>query len=149
MDIVFERFTIRKAEGRVDYRWSGDDTRDFWRECMAADAQSTLDALRGTPEHALDECDRADLLTARLFTCEEAGDSEGMRTLARQIIAEQDARVSFEEEYAVYLLGFHGEEGDMPALMQLLLRPETDPLTARNICDAMERIHERAKEAAP
>ena len=145
MDVIFERFSIRKVEGRVNYRWSGDDTLDFWRECMAANAQSTLKALHGTPEDALGEYDRASLLTARLFAREEADDPEGVRTLARQIIAGNDARASFEEEYAVYLLGFHGEEGDMPRLMQLLHRPGIDPLAARNLCDAIERIQERRR----
>lgn len=148
MDVIFERFSIRKVEGRVDYRWSGDDTLDFWRECMATDAQSTLKALKGTPEDSLDEYDRASLLTARLFACDEASDPEGIRTLARQIIAGNDARASFEEEYAVYLLGFHGEESDILPLMQLLHRPGTDPLAARNLCDAIERIMERRRDHA-
>lgn len=143
MDIVFERFTIRKVAGRVDYHWTGDTSRDFWRESMTTDTKSTLEALHGTPEHALDECDRASLLIARLFTCEEAGDLDGVRALARQIIAGKDERMSFEEEYAVYLLGFHGDQSDLSALTQLLFCPETDPLAAHNTRDAIERILER------
>ena len=143
MDVIFERFSIRKVTGRVDYRWTGDASRDFWRESMTMDTKSTLERLKNTPDHALDECDRAGLMIARLFTCEEASDFDGLRALARQIIAGKDARVSFEEEYAVYMLGFCGDESDLPALTQLLLRPETDPLAARNVRDAIERIVER------
>ena len=144
MDILFERFTIRRLTGRVNYRCTGDPTHDFWRAAMADDAQSTLAALSNKPMHTLDEESRADLLIAQLFTCEEARDADGVRTLARQILSRKGRRVLFEEEYAIYLLGFHGDESDLPSLTQLLLRPETDPLALRNIRDAIERIAERS-----
>ena len=145
MDIVFEHFSIRKMTGRVDYRWTEDISRDYWHESMAADARSALEALSAAPEHTLAEYDRESLLTARLFTCAETGDLDGVRTLARQIVAGTDERASFAAEYAVYLLGFHGDAGDLPTLTQLLFRPDAESLTTRNTRDAIERILERGQ----
>ena len=145
MDIVFEHFSIRKMTGRVDYRWTEDISRDYWHESMAADARSALEALSAVSEHALAEYDRESLLTARLFTCAETGDLDGVRTLARQIVAGTDGHASFAAEYAVYLLGFHGDAGGLPALTQLLFRPDAELLTTRNTRDAIERILERGQ----
>lgn len=161
IDLVFERFSIRLAGGRVDYRPLDIDegiiaaNRDRrYRACIAelADRLASphpyddMDAARytalGLREDDLDEYHALSLyITAQDKTAEEVA------AHARQVLALGLTRAGA-PAYAAYLLGKYGNAEDLPHLTELYLtlRPWR-VLPRRIVLDAMERIHEREASA--
>lgn len=162
IDLIFERFTIRLAGGRMDYRPLDIDdniiaaNRDRrFRTCIAELAErlasphpyDDLDAARyaalGLRDDDLDEYHAFSLyVTAQEKTAEE------IAAHARQVLALGLDRAGA-PAYAAHLLGYHGTVEDLPCLTELYLALRPWRVNSRRIVlDAMERIAERAKEAA-
>lgn len=143
MDIVFERFTIRRLYGRVDYRCDMDAGRSFWYEAMQSDVHSALRRLSGVREDEMDESDRIDWLMGRMFTYEQEGNVAGMLPLAREAITVRPGALWPADAYAARLLGFHGDSSDLPALVRRCFDPDIDGFAMLETKDAIERIRER------
>ena len=143
LDIVFERFTIRKQEGRVDYRCDWDANWDFWENPMNSYGQYLREDRDDEDVAGMDDYDLNDVMCCRLYKRHRAGRMPEALTLAREIVRTYQGRLYHAESYAAYLLGLHGDEADLPALTRLYLYPELDALSRQNMLDAMERIHER------
>lgn len=143
LDVIFERFSIRKQEGRIHYDADFDETRNFWWECMKAEASFTRQRLDGIAEHEMSANDLTDWLMCRLFEAEQAGDPELMRSAARQVLQTDSPDLWPADSYAIRLLGFHGDAGDIPALLERYLDPERGSFAMLETRDAIERIRER------
>ena len=148
LDVVFERFTLRKQEGRVDYRCDWDVNRDFWENPMNSYGQYLREDRDDEEVTGMDDYDLNDVMCCRLYKRHRAGYIPEALELAREIIRTYQGRLYHAESYAAYLLGLHGDESDLPALTKLYLCPELGALPKQNMLDAIERIHERAEEAA-
>lgn len=138
MDVVFERFTIRRQEGRVDYRCDWDPAVDEWHELMQ---QEILPAADDSPD--ADEYNRDCLRCAQLYRMQQSGDIPGLLALAREILAGDIDPFADPPYYAAHLLGYHGAARDLPALTRLYLHPELPAMPRQITLDAMERIAER------
>lgn len=137
LDVVFERFTIRKQEGRVDYRCDWDATIDDWQYRMKdvlRDADDSPDA---------DEYNRDCAQNARLYRLQMAEDYPVLAACARKILQGSCQPSCDAPTYAAHLLGYHGNAGDLPTLTRLYMTPELYPLARQAVLDAMERIQER------
>lgn len=146
MDIIFERFSVRRQEGRVDYRCDVDCERNYWEDVVRIDAAATRKRLSGLPENELDEDDRADLMMCRLFECEQSGDVASMLPLARRAVSKMPESLWPADTYAARLLGFHGDQSDLPALMKRYFDPDIDGYAQHATRDAIERILERTSK---
>lgn len=135
LDVVFQRFTIRREGGRVSYhpRVTRDEAYDF------ATSMGRLIAVLGE-EPVLR--DRITLLACDLFRAQQAGDADAIRSISRELIASRD--VYSWVDYAAYMLGHHGDESDLPALLAIHSDPECMLHLRREMQDAMERIMERS-----
>lgn len=146
MDIIFERFTIRRAHGRMDYHC---DEKECW-----FDWDTSMEALGGTipeanlrlPLDALNDMDRLDVLVYKLYLAQKAQDVPAMLTLARRILTDPLGLCWL--SYAATLLGHYGDSSDLPALMRLHLHPDAEPEQKQAALDAMERIAERRRTHA-
>ncbi len=148
MDVIFERFSIRKLEGRVHYDADFDEARNFWQECMQAEARFTHQRLDSIAEHDMSESDLTDWLMCRMFEAEQAGDPERMLSAARQTLQAKSPNLWPADSYAARLLGFHGNSGDIPALLERYLDPALGSFAMLETRDAIERIREREAETA-
>lgn len=138
MDIVFQRFTIRREGGRVSYkpRVTQDVTYDF-----ATGMTRLIALLDEGPELR----DRESLLVCDLFRAQQAGDVSAIRRIARALL--QLGNIFNWADYAAYMLGHHGDASDLPALMAVFADPECTLHLHREMQDAMERIMEREAAA--
>jgi len=84
------------------------------------------------------------VMCCRLYKRHRAGRIPEALELAREIIRTYQGRLYHAESYAAYLVGLHGDEGDLPALTKLYLCPELGVLPKQNMLDAIERIRERS-----
>lgn len=149
IDVVFARFSIRLEGGRVDYRLP-----DISDELLAANRARRIRQTHD--EHAaqlrlepaeLDDYDVDKYHASALWLTNQAGDAARTAAHAREVLALPLKKHSA-HEYAAYLLGLHGTADDLPALTQLLLTLRRWACESRRIAlDAIERIHEREKEA--
>ena len=137
MDIVFQRFTIRREGGRVSYkpRVTQDVQYDF-----ATGMTRLISLLDEDPELR----DRESLLACDLFRAQQAGDVSAIRRIARALL--QPGNIFNWADYAAYMLGHHGDVSDLPALMAVFADPECTLHLRREMQDAMERIMEREEE---
>lgn len=138
MDVVFQRFTIRREGGRVSYqpRVTQDVPYDF-----ATGMTRLIALLDEDPELR----DRASLLACDLFRAQQAGDASAIRCNARALL--QQRNIFNWADYAAYMLGHHGDASDLPALMAVCTDPECTLHLRREMLDAMERIMEREAAA--
>ena len=161
IDVIFARFCIRLEGGRVDYRPRDIDdsvvaaNRERRIRQTHAEAQSSLASdhpwdMDVDRYHALglDEDDLDEYHASGLWIAAQEKAPAEIAAHARKVLLlplhKFQART-----WAAYLLGLHGSAEDLPALTQLLLAlPPWFLLDKRVVLDAMERIHERAKEAA-
>ena len=139
MDIVFQRFTIRREGGRVSYRprVTQDVTYDF-----ATGMTRLIALLDEDPELR----DRESLLACDLFRAHQAGDVSAIRRIARALLQLRDI-FHWATNYAAYMLGHHGDASDLPALMAVCADPECPLHLRQEMQDAMERIMEREAAA--
>lgn len=137
MDVVFEYFSIRKQEGRVDYRCDWDVTADDWQYWMQEVMQDAND------NSDVDEYQRDCARFAALYRLHMAGDLPAVVALARETLRGVFTPVADSPYYAAYLLGLHGDESDLPALTRLYLSPQNHALAHSGVQDAIERIAER------
>ena len=148
IDVVFARFSIRLEGGRVDYRLP-----EINDEVLAANRARYIrrDFSYAQQEIAAGQANDYDLdkyHAAGLWIVHSEGTSAVTLCRARQTLQEPLNRF-LARTYAAYLLGLYGGEEDIPQLTQLLLRiPAYECYGRRIVLDAMERIHERTKEAA-
>lgn len=161
IDLVFERFSIRLADGRVDYRPLDIDegiiaaNRDRrYRACIAelADRLASprpyddMDEARYTALGLRDD-DLDEYHAFSLYTTAQDKAAEEVASHARQVLALGLTRTGA-RTYAASLLGKYGNAEDLPRLTQLLLAlPSWTCLKRRIVLDAMERIHEREASA--
>lgn len=138
LDVVFQRFTIRRESGRVSYRprSTRDESYDF------ATSMGRLIALLDE-EPALR--DRTSLLACDLFRAQQNGDEDAIRRIARELLTAGD--VFNWTDYAAYMLGRHGDASDLPALLAIQADPECTLVLRREMQDAIERIIEREEDA--
>ena len=137
IDIVFERFSIRKQEGRVDYRCDWDVTADEWLYRM----QDVLRDADDSPEAA--GYNRSCALCARLYRLHVAEDAPALLALARELLSGPVDPALDAPYYAAHLLGHYGDESDIPLLTRLYLIPTRYALARTGVQDAIERITER------
>lgn len=139
MDVVFQRFTIRREGGRVSYRprVTQDVTYDF-----ATGMTRLIALLDEDPELR----DRESLLACDLFRAHQAGDVSAIRRIARALLQLRDI-FHWATNYAAYMLGHHGDASDLPALMAVCTDPECPLHLRQEMQDAMERIMEREAAA--
>lgn len=149
LEVVFEGFTIRRQEGRVNYRCDWDVNRDFWENPMNSYGQYLREDRDDEEVTGMDDYDLNDVMCCRLYKRHRAGRIQEAVTLAQEIVRTYQGRLYHAESYAAYLLGLHGNEADLPALIRLSLCPELGALSRQNVQDAIERIHERAEGAIP
>lgn len=148
IDVVFARFSIRLEGGRVDYRLP-----EISDEVLAANRARYIrrDFSYAQQEIAAGQATDYDLdkfHAAGLWIDHAEGTPAEALCRARQTLQEPLNRF-LAHTYAAYLLGLYGGEEDIHQLTQLLLRiPAYECYGRRIVLDAMERIHERAKEAA-
>ncbi|MBR3764091.1 MAG: hypothetical protein IKK57_06020 [Clostridia bacterium] len=163
IDLIFERFSIRLVGGRVDYRPLDIDdgilaaNRDRrFRTCIAELAErlasprpyDDMDAARYTALGLRDE-DLDEYHAFSLYVTAQEKAPEEIAAHARQVLSMRLARPGA-PAYAAHLLGFHGTAEDLPRLTELYLALcPWRAISRRIVLDAMERIHERAKEATP
>lgn len=145
IDVVFERFTIRKQEGRVDYRCDWTEERGGCFDAFQKPRPGTADK---PVTDETDDFDADERLTARLYNLHHAPDIPGTLALAREIIRTYHNRLWEAEPYAAILLGLYGDASDLPALAQVYLTPELDALNRQHVLDAMARIAERGEPHA-
>lgn len=137
IDIVFDRFSIRKQEGRVDYRCDWDVTADEWVYRM----QDVLRDADDSPE--ADGYNRACAHCARLYRLHVAQDYPALLALARELLSGPVSPAHDAPYYAAHLLGHYGDESDLPLLTRLYLTPTRYALARAGVQDAIERIVER------
>lgn len=148
IDVVFARFSIRLEGGRVSYRLP-----EISDELLAANRARYIrrDFSNVQQEIAAGQANDYDLdkyHAAGLWIDHAEGTPADTLLRARQTLQEPLNRF-LARTYAAYLLGLYGSEEDVPRLTQLLLGlPAYESLGRRIVLDAMERIHERAEEAA-
>lgn len=139
MDIVFQRFTIRRESGRVSYRLRV--TQD--ERCDFATSMTRLIAV--LDEDPPEMHSRSDMLACDLFRAQQAGDGISIRRIARELLSSAE---DFNwTDYAAYMLGYHGDASDLSALMVIFADPECTLPLRREVQDAMERIMEREEAA--
>lgn len=143
LEVVFERFTIRKQEGRVNYHCDWDVNWDFWENPMNSYGQFLQEDRDDEDVASMDDYELNDVMCCRLYKRHRAGRIPEALTLAREIIRTYQGRLYHAESYAAYLLGLHGDVADLPALISLSMCPELDSLSRQNVQDAIERITER------
>lgn len=140
MDIVFERFTIRRENGRIHYRRE-ENTRDNSWETSMRTLGDRLDAeYAGIPDEELNTLALDDVLYVRLYRLKQAQDIPGVIALARRVLREPPLRLYNAEGYAAHLLGYYGDSSDLPALTRIHIHPECWPYHRQIVQDAMERI---------
>ena len=135
LDVVFQRFTVRREGGRVSYRPRS--TRD-----ESYDFDTSMGRLIAVMDEEPALRDRITLLACNLFRAQQAGDEAAIRRIARELITSRD--VYSWVDYAAYMLGHHGDESDLPALMAIHSDPECTLVLRRELLDAMEHILERS-----
>ena len=144
MDIVFERFTIRRKTGRIHYHCEESARENLWETSMQA-LGNRLDAeYAGVPDKELNPLALDDVLYVRLYRLKQAQDIPGAITLARRVLNEPPLRLYNAEGYAAHLLGYYGDSNDLPALTRIHIHPECWPYHRQIVQDAIERIMERA-----
>lgn len=145
MDIIFERFTIRRAHGRISYRWEPRNGWFSWDESMERLIRTIPEETLSADIDLLDDIDRSAVLLIRLYRAWQAQDIPGILAHARRLLTE--AMHDGWGEYAAMMLGHYGDQSDVPALMRLHTFPEAPAASRQTALDAIERIHEREKEA--
>ncbi len=149
-DVIFERFTIRRDGGRVNYKSAILPERIGWEHCRYTPEGSYLPDIDPFEEDfaalpADDEEERRymidNILWARLFHLEQLDPIDELVKQARYIIAEHP-RCVHAPVYAAFLLGKHGSQADMPKLAEQYFAAE-NLLAKRVIMDAIELIQER------
>ena len=150
-DVIFERFTIRREGGRVNYKPEFDPAALHWRTFSYAPNGYWLKSDPFVADTAHPEGDDADeqakwvddVLWARLYHIHQAGDANAITAQARSCL-NTAPRLMHAELYAAYLLGKYGDATDMPVLMQQYLHADI-PIIKRVILDAIEQLHERTR----
>ena len=149
-DVIFERFTIRREGGRVNYKSEVPMEAIGWQHCRYTPEGAYLADIDPFEEDFADlpvddEEDRLfmidNILWARLYHLEQRGMVDELVKQARFIIAEHP-RCENAPVYAAFLLGKHGSRADIHALTKQFLL-EQNLLKKRVILDAMELIQER------
>ena len=149
IDVVFARFSIRLEGGRVSYHLP-----EICDEVLAANRERYIrhDFASAQQEITAGQANDYDLdkyHAAGLWIANAEGTPAETLQRARQTLQEPPPRF-IARTYAAYLLGKYGNAEDLPRLSQLLLAlPSWTCWERRIVLDAMERIHERAKEAIP
>lgn len=143
MDIVFERFTIRRENGRINDRCGGSAPSTDWSVSMTNLCHRLDEQYAGVPDEALSTDALDDVLYTRLYRLKQAKDVPAAIALARRVLREPPLRLYNAEGYAAHLLGYHGNASDLPALTRIHIHPECTPFHRQIIQDAMERIIER------
>lgn len=149
-DVIFERFSIRREGGRVNYKsevpaemitWDRQYHAPNFRFYLKHDPfQVDIATLNGDDQEDLDE-QIDDILWAQLYHHHTSARTDELLQLSRSILAEQQA-CKHARTYAAFLLGKHGTSEDMPTLTEQFLS-EQNLLKKRVIMDAMELIQER------
>lgn len=149
-DVIFQRFTIRREGGRVNYKSEVPPEKMGWQICLNTPNGAYLPkfdpfVIDFSALSAKEEEERAeltdDILWARLFRLHQSRDTAELLLHARCILDEH----LFHEHaplYAAYLLGKYGDTQDIPALTKLYLGEE-NLLKKRTLLEAMELIQER------
>jgi len=145
IDVVFERFTLRKQEGRVSYRllWTiqHEEGFDSLMKPRPGEADQPI-----TPD--TDDGDLDDILCARLYERHHAQDLPGTVALARETLHTYRGRLWLAEPYAAMLLGLYGDESDLPTLEAMYLTSDLHQISRAHVMDAIERIRERRQTHA-
>lgn len=149
-DVIFERFTIRREGGRVNYKsevppemitWDRQYYAPNFRFFLKNDPyQVDIATLISDDQEDRDE-QIDDILWAQLYHHDVCVRTDELLQLSRSILAEQPA-CKHARMYAAFLLGKHGTSEDMPTLTAQYLA-EQNLLKRRVIMDAMELIQER------
>ncbi len=149
-DVIFERFTIRREGGRVNYKSEVPMEAIGWQHCRYTPNGAYLPNIDPfesdfTALPAEDEEERLfmidDILWARLYHLEQLGNTDALIQQARFVLAEHP-HCEQASVYAAFLLGKHGSQADMHTLTGRYLTEE-NLLVKRVIMDAMELIHAR------
>lgn len=149
-DVIFERFTIRREGGRVNYKSEVPMDAIGWQHCRYTPEGAYLADIDPFEEDFAtlpvdDEEDRIfmidNILWARLYHLEQHSQITELVKQARFTIAEHP-RCEHAPVYAAFLLGKHGNHADISALTKQFLL-EQNLLKKRVILDAMELIQER------
>lgn len=149
IDLIFERFSIRRVQGRVSYRCTMDPIHgDSWHAPVLflrhwyADRVSLAKA--DLTDADADDLDEYRFLRMRLTQRE--GDLPSLLAQARNCLAgHASADGPWQSAaYAAHELGHHGTVADLPALGRLhALVPPCEHAVRRTVQDAIDRIHER------
>ena len=151
LDVVFEKFTIRREGGRVNYQPIYDPAFMKWDVfCYAPNGYwlkndpflVDLNRPEGDDEDEQVEW-TDDVLWARLYHLHQAADKRGYLALARELLTAPPL-YEHSELYGAYLLGKHGTRADLPALTSHFLHEKT-PIRKRVILDAIELIQEQSE----
>lgn len=149
-DVIFERFTIRREGGRVNYKSEVPPEGIGWRYCRYTPNGAYLPDFDPFESDfaalpAEDEEERLfmidDILWARLYHLEQHSQITELIKQARYIIAEHP-RCEHAPVYAAFLLGKHGNSADLSGLTKQYFSAE-NLLLKRVILDAIEHIRER------
>lgn len=149
-DVIFERFTIRREGGRVNYKSEVPPEDIGWQHCRYTPNGAYLPGYNPFEEDfaslpADNEEDRLfmidNILWARLYHLEQQNAPEALLTQARHTLAEYH-HCETAPLYAAFLLGKHGNSADLSGLTKQYFSAE-NLLIKRVIMDAMELIQER------
>lgn len=149
-DVIFQRFTIRRVGGRVNYKSEVPPERLGWQHCLYTPSGAYLPDIDPFEDDfaalsADDDEERLfmidNILWARLYRLQQNGVTDELIQQSRFILAERP-RCENAPLYAAHLLGKQGDSQDIPTLTNLYLAEE-NLLKKRVILDAMELIQER------
>jgi len=141
IDVIFERFTISREHGRVNYRWQ---PRNGWfslDESMERLIRTIPEETLSADPDTLDEVDRPAVLLIRLYRAWQAQDVPGILAHARRLLTE--AMHDGWGEYAAMMLGHYGDPSDVPALMSLHTAHDAPASNRQTALDCIEAILER------